>query len=67
MSQTPDADVAKALAAATPETLLTTFAALTHRLHASANSGELHFDAKAHDQIRLQRDQVQAEIIRRMG
>ena len=42
--------------------LLTTFAALTHRIHAAERA-----EAPVSTDLRLQRDMVRGEILRRMG
>jgi len=54
-----DRQADRALAGASPEALLRTFAALTHQLHDAAGRYER--------DLRAQRDKVQAELLRRMG
>lgn len=68
MKLQPGAPVEDILREATPETLLNTFSSLTHRLDSISRkdwSASLR-DVAAHE-VRVQRDAVQAEIIRRMG
>lgn len=70
---TPSTEAQSLLRAATPDGLLTTFAALTHRIDGTERTpcdhsvaAFLEVRAKAAT-LRTQRDMVQAEILRRMG
>lgn len=58
-------EAASALRATSTDGLLTSFAALTHRMH--EYDLNLRSDREAHANFRAQRDLIRAEILRRTG
>lgn len=66
-TQTTTLPAAERLRATSTQALLRTFAALTHRLHAARANLTTPARITAYQDLRAQRDLVEAEVLRRTG